>query len=103
MTLSLFIFILTIGAAVTGLLTESIKKFNENCGKETNPNIAALVCAFVVGGLGTLASYSLMDIPFTVNNIICVLLMIVCVWIGAMIGFDKVKQTLEQIRGNKEG
>ena len=48
MTLSLFLFMLTFGAAITGLLTETIKKFNENQNCETNPNITALICAFVV-------------------------------------------------------
>ena len=39
----------------------------------------------------------LMDIPWTVNNIICLILMTVCVWIGSMIGYDKVAQLLKQI------
>ncbi len=102
MTLSLFLFMLTFGAAITGLLTESIKKFNENQNRETNPNITALICAFVIGGIGSLIEYSLLDISLTFNNILCVVLMIFCIWIGSMIGFDKIKQTIEQLKGMKE-
>jgi len=102
MTLSLFLFMLTFGAAITGLLTESIKKFNENQNRETNPNITALICAFVIGGIGSLIEYSLLDISLTFNNILCVILMIFCIWIGSMIGFDKIKQTIEQLKGMKE-
>lgn len=102
MTLSLFLFMLTFGAAITGLLTESIKKFNENQNCETNPNITALICAFVIGGIGSLIEYSLLDISLTFNNILCVVLMIFCIWIGSMIGFDKIKQTIEQLKGMKE-
>ena len=102
MTLSLFLFMLTFGAAITGLFTESIKKFNENQNRETNPNITALICAFVIGGIGSLIEYSLLDISLTFNNILCVVLMIFCIWIGSMIGFDKIKQTIEQLKGMKE-
>jgi hypothetical protein len=38
-----------------------------------------------------------MGIPWTVNNIICLVLMCVVIWLGAMLGFDKVLQTITQI------
>ena len=97
MTVTLFISLFTIGSMACGLITEAVKKMYENAGKDYSANIIALVDAFVVGGLGTAVAYMLMDIPWTVNNIICLALMIVCIWIGAMLGFDKIKQTLEQI------
>ena len=97
MTVTMFISILTIGAMVTGLLTEAIKKAYANAGKEYSSNLIALVDAIVVGGGGTAVAYMLLNIPWTVNNIICLVLMIIAVWIGAMIGFDKIKQLVEQI------
>ena len=39
----------------------------------------------------------LLGIPWTVNNIICLVLMAVMIWLGAMVGFDKVIQTIGQI------
>lgn len=97
MTVTLFISLFTIGSMACGLITEAIKKMYQNAGKDYSANIIALVDALVVGGLGTITAYMLMDIPWTVNNIICIVLMVVCIWLGAMLGFDKIKQTLEQI------
>lgn len=97
MTITLFITILTVGAAVTTLLTEAIKRAYQNAKKEYSANLIALINAVVVGCGGCAVVYMLMNIPWTVNNIICMLLAGVAVWIGSMIGFDKVKQLLEQI------
>lgn len=97
MSITLFITILTIGGAVTALLTEAIKKMYANMGKAYSPNIIALVNAIVVGCGGTSVVYMLMNIPWTINNIICMVLMAISVWIASMLGFDKVLQTVTQI------
>lgn len=97
MTVTLFISLFTIGSALCALLTEAVKKAFENAKKDASPNVLALIDAVVVGGLGTAVAYILMDINWTANNIICLILMIVCIWMGAMLGFDKVKQLIQQI------
>ena len=97
MSITLFITMFTVGAAASALLTEAVKKFYANAGKECSPNVIALVDAVVIGAGGTAVVYMLMDIPWTVNNIICLMLMAVCVWIGSMIGYDKIIQLLKQI------
>lgn len=102
MTVTLFISIFTFGAALAGLLTEAIKKMYENAGKNYSSNIIALVDAVVVGGLGTAVAYTLLGIDWTVNNILCIFLMIFCVWMGAMLGYDKVIQLLDQLKTTKE-
>lgn len=102
MTITLFISILTIGAAVTALLTEAIKKAYDNAKKPYSANMIALIDAIVVGCGGTAVVYMLMNIPWTVNNVICLILMGTAVWIGATIGFDKVKQLVEQIADMKD-
>ena len=102
MTITLFISILTLGAGATALLTEAIKKAYENAGKEYSSNIIALIDAIVVGGGGVAVTYMLMGIPWTVNNIICLILMTIAVWIGSMVGFDKIIQLVKQIEKVKE-
>lgn len=97
MTVTLFITIVTLGAAVSSLLTEAIKKAYNNANKEYSANVIALINAVVVGGIGTAVVYMLRGIPWTINNIICLILMILVVWIGSMIGYDKVIQLLKQI------
>ena len=39
----------------------------------------------------------LQGIPWTTNNIICLVLMGVAVWVASMIGYDKLLQLLKQI------
>ncbi|SHN59598.1 hypothetical protein SAMN02745247_02073 [Butyrivibrio hungatei DSM 14810] len=102
MTITLFISIFTVGAMVSGLLTEAIKKAYQNANKDYSANVIALVDAVVVGGLGTTCAYMLLGIPWTVNNIICLFLMIVVVWVGSMIGYDKIMQLLNQLGNIRE-
>lgn len=97
MTVTLFATILTIGAMVNALLTEAIKKMYENDKKEYSANVVALADAIIVGGLGTAAVYMLLGIPWTVNNIICLLIMTVAVWVASMVGYDKVLQLAKQV------
>lgn len=101
MTVNLFIILITLGAAVASLLTEAIKTAFSNAGKDCSPNMIALINSVIVGGLGTALSYVLIGIPFTVNNIICIPLMMLCIWIGSMVGYDKIIQLIQQIGGTK--
>lgn len=101
MTVTLFVTFITAAAAVSSLLTEAIKKAYENAGRRYSANVIALINAAVIGGLGMAAVYMLMGIPWTVNNIICIVIMIVAVWIGSMIGYDKIIQLLKQIQETK--
>lgn len=95
MTIQLFIFLFTIGSAVSSIFTEALKK----ALKDISSNIIALINACVVGILGTFSAYILMGIEFTLPNVICIALMTLCIWVGSMVSYDKVMQTLAQIRG----
>ena len=97
MTVTLFISILTLGATLTSVLTEAIKKAYQNANKEYSANIIALVDAIAIGGGGTAVAYMLLGIDWTVNNIICMVLMAFVVWLGSMLGFDKILQTASQV------
>ena len=97
MTITLFITMLTFGAGVTSLLTEAVKKAYANAHKEYSANMVALINAVVVGCGGTAILYMLNSIPWTVNNIICLVLMGVAVWVASMIGYDKIIQLLKQL------
>ena len=94
MTIELFIFLFTVGSAASSLLTQAMKK----CLKDLSCNMIALADAAIVGMGGTLAAYILMDIPFTPKNIVCLVLMTFCLFIGSTVGYDKVLQTIAQIR-----
>ena len=97
MTVALFVTILTAGAAASSLLTQAVKKWYENQKKNYSSNVIALINAVVIGCGGTAVTYMLISIPWSINNIICLLIMGVCVWIGSMIGYDKVIQLIKQL------
>lgn len=98
MSVSLFISIFVGGGLVNILLTQAIKQFYYNRGSEASPNMIALIDAIVIGGLGTAFVYMLMGIDWTVNNVLCLIAMIVLVWMGSMIGYSKIIQTIQQFR-----
>lgn len=95
MTIQLFLFLFTIGSLLSSLATEAIKKAFES----VSSNVIALIDAILIGIVGTVFAYILMGIPFTLSNDICIVLMAVCIWIGSMVGYDKVMQTINQIKG----
>ena len=45
--------------------------------------------------------YLFTGIAFTPPNIVCMVLMAVAVWVGAMVGYDKVLQMIEQLKNLK--
>ena len=97
MTIELFIFLFTVGSTVSSLLTQAIKKNLKNL----SCNIIALINAGMVGMGGTIMAYVLMDIEFTPKNVVCLILMTFCLWIGSTVGEDKVLQTIAQLKGGK--
>lgn len=98
MSVSLFIALFVGGGLVNILLTQSIKQFYYNRKESASPNIIALVSALVVGGGGTAFAYMLLDVAWTVNNILCMFAMMLFVWMGSMIGYSKILETYRQFR-----
>ena len=100
MTTSLFVTLLTVFSAVTSICTEAFKKILDDMGVQYSSNMLAFIIACFVGILGTAASYVLCSIDFSAINIVCMLLMGVATSIGATVGYDKVMQTISQIKIN---
>lgn len=97
MSTTLFTILITALSAVNMALTEAIKKALDTKGKDYSSNILALISAVLSGCGGTAVVYLLLGIPFTAINILCLVLMGAVVWVGSMIGYDKVKQLVEQL------
>lgn len=97
MNLSIFVMLFAIGSLVSALLTEAFKKaLDEKCIMYST-NFLALIMAIMVGIAGTIAAYIILGIPFDPVGIICIIFMAVAIWVGSMLGYDKVKQLLDQI------
>ena len=99
MTVELFLMLLTTLSFATSLLTEGVKKFLDVMKIEYASNIVVLIVAVVVGGVGTSIFYIWNNFEWTTLNVICMFLMMVANWLGAMLGYDKVTQAIEQIKG----
>lgn len=102
MTITLFITILTLAATLTSLVTEAVKKSLDNDNIKYSANLVVAIIAVIIGCGGTAVTYILMNIPWTLNNIICLVLMGGSVWLGSMVGYDKVMQLISQIAQIKE-
>lgn len=102
MTVTAFLIILTACAAITSLLTEGIKKFLDEQKVTYASNILVLVIAVIVGCGVTVLYYVNYQIPFNALNSVYLALMGVANWLGATLGYDKVRQTIAQIGAKEE-
>lgn len=101
MTLTLFMTLLTSFALIVSLITEALKATFKKLEVGYSANVLVLIVSLFVGAGGTAIVYLYLGIAFTTLNILCIALMAVAVWVGAMVGYDKVLQMIEQIKGSK--
>lgn len=97
MTVTVFFILLTACAAATSLLTEGLKNFLDGLGILYVSNILVLIVAIIVGCGTTAIYYVNYQIPFNTLNNIYLILIGIANWLGATLGYDKVRQTIEQI------
>ena len=98
MTVELFLIILSAFSILTSTLTEGVKVFLDSLKIKYVSNIVVLCVSVIVAGAGMAIFYMWNDFAWTTLNIICIFLMICANWLGAMIGYDKIKQAIEQIK-----
>ena len=101
MTTSTFLMLLSAFTVLSGLTTEGIKNLISD-KSNMSYNIIALIVSLIVGGVGCAIYYQLNAIPFDVNNVIYMILMGLASGLCSMVGFDKIKQAVEQIVGKKD-
>lgn len=97
MTVTMFIALLTMFATVTSICTEGVKKILNELNVAYASNLLASIIACVIGVGGTAVYYILFSMAFTPANIVCMILMGVATAFGAMVGYDKVVQAIEQM------
>lgn len=99
MTVEMFLILLTFFSVVTGFVTQAVKKVLDDFDEIYASNIVVLCVAVVVGGLGTAAYYFWGGYQWNAHNIISIFLMMGANWLGAMVGYDKIKQAITQFKG----
>ena len=98
MNVTTFLILLSAFSVLSGLVTEAVKKVVNDKGN-LSYNIVALVVALIIGGVGCAIYYQLNAIVFTTNNVIYMILMGLASGLTATVGYDKVKQAIEQVVG----
>ena len=101
MTITTFLMLLSSFSVLSGLVTEGIKKLISDKANMSY-NIIALIVSLIIGGVGCAIYYQLNVIPFDVNNVIYMILMGLASGLCSMVSYDKLKQCIEQISGNKK-
>ena len=101
MTITTFLMLLSSFSVLSGLVTEGIKKLISDKANMSY-NIIALIVSLIIGGAGCAIYYQLNTIPFDINNVIYMILMGLASGLCSMVGYDKLKQCIEQISGNKK-
>ncbi len=101
MTTTAFLILLSGCAVVTSILTEGIKKFLDELKITYASNILVLFVALVVGCGATALYYVNYQVPFNALNSVYLALLGIANWLGAMVGYDKVRQAIEQIGAKK--
>lgn len=94
MTVEIFLTLLVFFSTATSLATEAFKKL---VGNKIPYNILVLIIAMIVGCVGVYVYYILNNIKINSINIIYLVLMGIANWIGAMVGYDKIKQLINQM------
>lgn len=101
MTLSVFLMLLMIVSTFTGLATEAIKKLLQERGKTYYANaLAGYISAGLAIAVGV-AYVILTDAVMNIQMAVYLIALIFMSWLASMVGYDKVIQTIAQIR-NKQ-
>lgn len=94
-----FLMLLAAFAIVVSLITQAVKKMLDDAQRKYSSNFVVLLISIIVGIVGTAIFYIFMGLPFTLVNVICMILMGLAVWLLSMCGYDKVIQCIKQFAG----
>lgn len=93
----MFLTLLSVFSSVDAIIVEIVKKTVGE--KITLPyNLIALIVGLIIGTGGTFAFYIISDyVPVTTINVTYAVLMGIATSMASMVGFDKVKQLINQL------
>lgn len=94
MSLTVGGFLLMVCSVLTGLIVEAIKKM----GDIKKPNVTACIVSIIVGAIVPFGYILYNNIALDANAVMYIVSLIILSWLCAMLGYDKVIQTLTQIK-----
>ena len=98
MEIQIFSFLLLLVSLLTGLVTAAIKKMIAERGKTPKPNTTAGIVALVLSVLIGVGWALYTGATWSTQIILALIALVFLSWLCAMVGYDKVIQTLAQLR-----
>ena len=97
-SLQTFLTGLLVTSTLTGLATEAVKKILTEYNKQYQANTLAGIVALVLSlGVGT-GYIAVTSVALTAQVVIMLIALVFMSWLCAMVGYDKVIQTITQIK-----
>lgn len=93
---------LMIVSALAGLVTEAIKKMLKEHQKEYHANTLTGIVSTVLSVVIGIGYVLFTRTEFNVQTIIYIVALTFMSWLCSMVGYDKVTQTIAQIKSGKE-
>lgn len=87
-------------SAIIGLVTEAVKKILDEVNKTYRSNILAGIVALIVSSAACVGYILYVGGAFTIPVIVEIIAFIFMSWLCAMVGYDKVVQTISQFKTN---
>lgn len=101
MGFDVFIALLMAISVFTGLFTEAIKKFLQERGKKYYPNALAGYVSIALSAITGIGYMIVIGANINAKMAICLISLMLLSWLGSMVGYDKVIQTITQLKDNK--
>ena len=98
MTIHIFLSILLAISVCTSLVTEGIKKLFAEYKKTYHANMLAGIVAIVLSVIVFAGYVILTDTTISAKIVVYFIAIVLLSWLGAMVGYDKVKQAILQIK-----
>lgn len=98
MTLTTCSSLILICSVFTGLITEGIKTMCKDMQKEYRPNILAGIVSIAVGAFVCIFYAVATKTALNAEYALFCVCLVVLSWLCAMLGYDKVIQTLSQLK-----
>lgn len=94
---------LLVVSTLTSLVTEAVKSILLEHGIKYHANTLAGIVAIAVAVAVFAAYVILVGLEVTPQLIVCAVALVAFSWLCAMVGYDKVMQTIAQIRSSEGG
>lgn len=94
---------LMVTSTVTGLATEAVKKCLNELNVKYHANILSGIVSVVVSACLGVGYVAFSGVGFSAQTIVGIVGLAFVSWLCSMIGYDKVKQAIEQLKNVKKG